>query len=71
MTTIYDGNGDVDLNEVCASEPDCIRCGRELTPEICGEEFVETGVCVDCWTPDDEDPHAISKSDAGSIFDDN
>lgn len=33
----------------------CIRCGRELTPEICGEEFLKTGVCSDCWTPEDEE----------------
>lgn len=32
----------------------CIRCGTELTPDICADEFLHTGVCVDCWTPDDE-----------------
>jgi DNA-directed RNA polymerase subunit RPC12/RpoP len=33
----------------------CIRCGRELTSDICGHEFIETGVCADCWTPEDEE----------------
>jgi len=35
--------------------PNCMRCGRALTPDICGDEFVETGICADCWTPGDND----------------
>lgn len=37
------------------STENCIRCGCELTLDVCGEEFLETGVCVDCWIPEDEE----------------
>ena len=30
----------------------CLRCGRKLTPRICDEEFLETGICADCWKPE-------------------
>lgn len=31
----------------------CIRCGEELTPNNCGEEYIETGICENCWTEED------------------
>lgn len=37
----------------------CIRCGRELTTDICGDEWRDkVGICADCWVPadDDDDP---------------
>ena len=27
---------------------ECIRCGRPLCSDICGAEFVHTGICSDC-----------------------
>lgn len=33
----------------------CMRCSRVLTPDICAEEFLSTGICADCWTEDDND----------------
>lgn len=33
----------------------CMRCGCELTLDVCGEEFVKTGICTNCWTPEDEE----------------
>lgn len=30
----------------------CIRCGTDLESEIA----MQTGICPECWTPDDEDP---------------
>lgn len=35
--------------------PNCIRCGTPLTPATCADEFIETGICSDCWTPEDEE----------------
>lgn len=29
----------------------CLRCGTELTSEL----DLQTGICPDCWTPEDED----------------
>jgi hypothetical protein len=35
--------------------PNCIRCGEELTSEICGSEYIDTGICTNCWAPEDEE----------------
>ena len=32
------------------AEP-CIRCGAPLESEIA----IQTGICADCWTPEDEE----------------
>jgi hypothetical protein len=42
---------DIDLEDA----PECMRCSSALTPAICAEEFVDTGICSDCWTSDDEE----------------
>lgn len=39
--------------------PNCLRCGEPLTLERCGEEFVETGICSECWTPEDDEREAV------------
>lgn len=45
----------VNIDEVQPTTEDtCLRCSRELTPDICSAEFVETGICADCWTTEDE-----------------
>ena len=48
-----DATGDV-WEEPEEDVPTCIRCGKALTPERCDDEFLETGICADCWLPEDE-----------------
>ena len=36
------------------SEPEyCIRCGEEL--DAASEIALQTGICPECWKPEDED----------------
>lgn len=45
------------LDELAANESrgKCLRCGTDLTPDVCGDEYLVTGICTDCWTPADDD----------------
>ena len=46
------------FGEPAPTIPNCIRCGEELTAEICGSEYIDTGICANCWTPEDKEDSA-------------